>query len=291
MPLTPRDGQSSQLSEFFSSTSPRISNVSDVLLSGTQDLTQSQSKTNDLLLRLIEQLKVSDARMSTFIESQQRTNDEINDKLNQLNRIADQVERNCQRITELERESAALAREVSELKTTLSAPLVRDEDSNSNKLIISGVPAALSVSSDEFVKNVFRALDIPNLLCHVLNVRAVVRGPLLAVAGSKPLTPSDTTSLIVTLASAAVRDIVIAKKRSKRTLTQEEVCGDSSERKIYVNELLSKVAYDLLQQTKRTAKQKSYKYVWVSSGRICVRRADGDTIVHIDNAADLAKLI
>ncbi|XP_024893929.1 uncharacterized protein LOC112468811 [Temnothorax curvispinosus] len=277
---------------------------------GAQAQSQLQSQgdinSHDLLLRisqqLTEQMKVSNSRFSAFaeetnsrfnafVEEQRRTNNELNDKLDRLNSIASGVERNSQRIVELEQQCSALADEIRNLKSNRAGSHSATRAQSENELIISGVPTAMSVTPLECVRNVFATLEIPELSCHVLNVRAVARKPLPPVAGDRLLPTSTTSSYIVTLASGAVRDTVMSKKRARRVLTQREVCGGSSDRNVHVNELLPKDTYELLQHTKRVAKDKSYQYVWVRGGRIHVRHSDGEPAIKIDSAADIDKLV
>ncbi|XP_024869622.1 uncharacterized protein LOC112453236 [Temnothorax curvispinosus] len=154
---------------------------------GTPSQAQSQSRcdgsTNELLLRLTEQLSASsvnlneqlresNSRFSAFVEEQRRTNSELMDKLDKLSCIASNVESNTNRIVELEQQCAALRSEIRELRGDhgrLPVPPTQSE----NELIISGLPGVLSIAPSVCVRNVFAALDIPDLTCHVLDVRAV----------------------------------------------------------------------------------------------------------------------
>ncbi|XP_036142152.1 uncharacterized protein LOC118645382 [Monomorium pharaonis] len=237
----------------------------------------------------MEQLNASDAKFSVFIEEQRRTNHEINAKLNQLNVIAGNVERNSQRISSLEQSCAALARDVGDMRKHQASSDSASHNQTDNMLIISGVPSAASVTSLTIVRNVFSKLGIPELTCHILDVRAVSRESRRGTPHNS-LPASSTVSLFVTLASAAVRDAVILKKRACRVLVQRDVCENDSGRNIYVNELLPKNIYELLTQAKRAAKERSYRYVWVSGGRINVRRSDGEPVIRVDSVADLDKL-
>ncbi|XP_024879528.1 uncharacterized protein LOC112459579 [Temnothorax curvispinosus] len=276
--------------------------VSAGALSQSQSRSQHDNTTNDLLLRLIEQLSESNARLteqlkesnakfSAFVEEQRRTNSELKNKLDRLNSIAGNVERNSQRIVELERQCGALTDEICNLKSDRAGSHSVTHVPTPNELIISGVPAAMSVTPLECVRNVFTTLGIPELSCHVLDVRAVARKPPPVGAGNRSLPISAANSYIVSLVSGAVRDIVISKKRARRALTQREVCGIDSDRNIYVNELLAKSTYDILKRAKSIAKERSYKYVWVRNGQICVKYSDGDPVIHIDSDTDLAKLV
>ncbi|XP_036148419.1 uncharacterized protein LOC118647485 [Monomorium pharaonis] len=216
-----------------------------------------------------------------------RTNCELNDKLNQLNSIASSVERNNQRIAALEHECTVLANEVRNLKSELK-PV---SDQSENSLILSGVPATMPIMAPmAYARNMFMALEIPELSCHILDARTIRKTQSVA-ASDRPLPVSATGSIIVTLTSRATRDIVITKKRVRRVLVQRDICDNDSDRDVYVNELLPKNTYELLKLTKKIAKEKSYKYVWVRESHIHIRRSDGEPIVHIDSETDLDRHI
>ncbi|XP_036147479.1 uncharacterized protein LOC118647192 [Monomorium pharaonis] len=229
----------------------------------------SHASIGELLLKLSDHLKESEARFTVFADEQRRTNCELNDKLNQLNSIASNVERNSQRIAALEHQCTALANEVRSLKSE-HRPV---SDQSDNSLILSGVPATMPITPMACARNMFTVLEIPELSCHILDAR-IIRKTQSVIASDRPLPISETGSIIVTLTSRAVRDTVITKKRVRRVL-QRDICGNDSVRGVYVNELLPKNTYELLKTTKSIAKEKSYKYVWVRDGHICVRRSDG----------------
>lgn len=88
------------------------------------------------------------------------------------------------------------------------------------------------------------ALDVPNLLCHVLGAKFVKRAP-----SATQVTVSS--SMIIAFTSSAVRDTIISKKHEKGALRQRDVYEAGSDRNVYVNELLPKCTFDLLQQVKR----------------------------------------
>ncbi|XP_024890652.1 uncharacterized protein LOC112466660 [Temnothorax curvispinosus] len=244
-----------------------------------------QATTNELLQSLGD-------RLAGFIESQQRTNKEITDKLSDLSRIADIASQNSKRIVELEQTVSALEREVGEFRNLRSAQSISTTDKHiDNELVISGVPAALPITPARLIQNVFESLDVKDLSCHILNVRSMVRKTHKAVGPDCPPRTDETGSIAVTLSSGAVQRTVLLKARAKRELKQSEVCGNDSNRNIHVNEMLSKATYDLLQLTRRTAKDKSYKFVWMKSRRICIRLSEGKPIINIDSKSDLVKLV
>ena len=121
LPLTPvADNNTS----FIFNTAGMSASVSDDARSLPRsqvvvETSMSHASIGELLLKLSDQLKESEARFTVFADEQRRTNCELNDKLNQLNSIASNVERNSQRIAALEHQCTALANEVRSLKSNI----------------------------------------------------------------------------------------------------------------------------------------------------------------------------
>lgn len=156
------------------------------------------------------------------------------------------------------------------------------------------MPTLHTVSPTQVVGKLLSALDVPDLLCHVLDARAVNRVPPAASSLDHELggmSRSNSEACIITLTSQAVRDTIISKKRAKRDLKQDEVLGNGSGRNVYVNEFLPKSVYDLLQETKRRAKAAKFKFVWMRGECVYARRAEGTPAINIKSEADLVNLI
>ena len=75
----------------------------------------------------------------------------------------------------------------------------------------------------------------------------------------------------------------------KHTITAREALGLNIDGNFYVNEFLLADVYSLLHQTK--ASQAHYKSVWMWRGRICMRKDNGQPIIHINTVEKLSRLI
>lgn len=255
------------------------------------------SSQNDMLERILAQLKNSDNKLSAFIAHQQQTNDVINSKLNSLQQLSENVKQHNERLISLEAINAQLVSEVNSLKTQMS----KHHTVNTSEIIISGIPVNPSITPADITERVFDALGISHLKNHILTSRTVAKknNPFAAQSPASTLPQSQsnlqihptTTSIIATLTSTAVRDLVLSKKRSKRDLKQSDVLGNQSSRNIYVNELLSSEMYNLLRQTKSKAAETAYKFVWSKNGAIFVRKDSGHPQITILSVQDLDKLV
>ncbi|CAH0713467.1 unnamed protein product, partial [Brenthis ino] len=76
----------------------------------------------------------------------------------------------------------------------------------------------------------------------------------------------------------------------KLKLKCNDIGFSSNNNYIYFNDHLTSSNKSLLQLVKKTAKEKSYKYVWVKNCSIMVRRSDTSPVLHIANFCDLKKI-
>ncbi|XP_024879527.1 uncharacterized protein LOC112459578 [Temnothorax curvispinosus] len=286
-PLADKCTQSLNFEDMATPTDMKSQSTDALFLSIMSKIEESDKKMTALMEDQRSKTEESNNKLTAFIEDQREINREINDKLSKLNCIVETVAHNSQRITKLEQASSTQARDIQALKT--AQPIAHTEEEN--KLIISGLPEALSITPTELVNNIFSALDSRNLSSHVIDVRSMKRRLQSGATPSRSSNAGSLGSIVVTLSSGAVRDAIIAKKRAKRVLKQRDVCGNDSDRNLYVNEMLLKATYDLLQHAKRVAKEKSYKYVWIKQGRICVRSSDSTPIIYIDSMENLTDLV
>ncbi|CAN7995671.1 unnamed protein product [Ixodes hexagonus] len=58
----------------------------------------------------------------------------------------------------------------------------------------------------------------------------------------------------------------------------------------FINENLTRLQRWLFWNAKECARQKGYKYVWMSNGRVLVRQRDGSAVIRIDDESDLDKI-
>ena len=147
------------------------------------------------------------------------------------------------------------------------------------------------LSTRDCRSEVFRALGVKNLTG---DIRSLSRKSNLghdSATGVRDASQApQTSSFVVTFKSSPVRAFVIDKKRAKRNLTVTEVFEMNMSGKIYVNQLISSTAYDLLKRTKAEVAATAHKFVWTRAGNILVRRENGAPIILISTDSGLAKL-
>lgn len=85
------------------------------------------------------------------------------------------------------------------------------------------------------------------------------------------------------------REEWLANRRKLIELNSSNFTGGSATNKVYINEDLTKAMKTLLWNAKRQLKG-IYKYIWVTNGKILVKRKDGDNTIWIRNENELCQL-
>lgn len=75
--------------------------------------------------------------------------------------------------------------------------------------------------------------------------------------------------------------------RKKKSLNTMGLFNIQSEEKNYVNECITYYRRELFKQAREKQQTLKYKYLWLSSGQILMKKNDGEKPIHINCTADL----
>lgn len=105
-------------------------------------------------------------------------------------------------------------------------------------------------------------------------------------SGSKP------ASIIVGFKTSGTesRDSWLSNRRNLKDTTSNMLTNGSAVNKVYINEDLTHSARALLWNTKQHL-HGAYKYIWVSNGKILVKKTDGEKSICVRNESDINNLI
>lgn len=188
------------------------------------------------------------------------------------------------RIKALELERSALQSDIASLDRRL---VTIEKTSRSHNLEIHMVPE----KRNENVLNIIKKLhETVNLAVEAGNICSVRRVAKLDPKSERP------RNILVTLQSERLRDNLLSavrrynKANRSNTLSSLHLGVEGERRSIYVAEHLSPTTKKLHAETRKYAKDKGYKYVWVKYERIYVRKDDNGSAIHIKNSNDLNKL-
>lgn len=187
-------------------------------------------------------------------------------------------------IKNLEAQNAKLQNEMYKLNSRLSD---FEKISRSNNIELQAVPE----SRNENVISLFKKLcDTINVSIEDSNIHACRRVAKMDAKSNRP------RNILISLSSPRLRDSVLSsisrynKAHPKDPLSSIHLGIAGETRRIYASEHLSPECKLLYAQTRKAAKEKNYKYVWVRYGRIYVRRNDESGYILIRDAFSLEKL-
>ncbi|KAK0169759.1 hypothetical protein PV328_010401 [Microctonus aethiopoides] len=303
--------QSSSPSSLSVLTSPELSSGSSLLSIETtlNVFINQQTLFNKDLSDAITSIKLQsknqqdmNIKLNASMKQQIKGQEEITTKLNEIKNLTKTLADHEVRIKKLEQQNnllsnelsevldqnELLAREIEELKVTLSGI---SSESILSEIIISAIPIQLSDDLQHVVSRVLTSLDSSQLLSDVLDIRKVAPKNDTRTASTSSTAQSTKTSVIVRFKSANIARFLIEKKRRKGSLTLKHVFDSDIRGKVYVNEFLSTKVHNLYRKTKEIVISRKWKYVWVREGKMYVRQNDGSDKICISSDADLDQII
>ncbi|KAL4113377.1 hypothetical protein QTP88_017009 [Uroleucon formosanum] len=97
---------------------------------------------------------------------------------------------------------------------------------------------------------------------------------------------SKRSFIVAKLATRDMRTNLILNVKSVK-LTTDKIYNSWQKEKIYINGRLTKLKRTLFYQVKTTAKDKDYKFVWLSDADILVRKSENTKIIKINSSQDI----
>jgi len=98
-------------------------------------------------------------------------------------------------------------------------------------------------------------------------------------------------TIVARFISRDKRNALLAAARSKKGLNTDFFGFiNFNSASVFINEHLTQENKNLLWKAREACKVKNYKYCWVRDTKICVRKTDGSTVIHIKNENSLSKI-
>lgn len=194
------------------------------------------------------------------------------------------IDKTVTTINALEEENTKLRSDLVQLNTRLAGI---EKISRSCNIEVQAVPERRNENVVTLFKKLCEVVKVSVEDGHISACRRVAKHN---AASSRP------RNIIVTFSSPRVRDIVLSaaqrynKAHPGRGLVSSdlEISGETS--RIFVAEHLSLEQKSLHAATRRAAKERSFKYVWIKHGQIYVRKDDSSGAILIKNTESLNKL-
>lgn len=190
---------------------------------------------------------------------------DIMDKLNDMEKKYDKV---FQRLKEQEEINVKLETELKEIKQVLNK---RDQKELMKNVVIQGVPVQPNENLKVIVKKIADHLGTQ------------IDGSITAFRlgeGNQNCPP-----IKVVFEEQKDKNMLITSKK-KLTLTSKDV-GFMDNNKIYINHDLTKVNLKLMSAARIFKKDNNYKYLWLSTGNIFLRKDDKSKVIVLENEEQL----
>lgn len=200
---------------------------------------------------------------------------------------------NSQRATLLTSEIADLRSTANSLNEQLR---VREQQGRINNLEISGIPISNSENLNNIIHNIAAKVGftlLPTDIDYIHRVRrfnSAGNDNTKKTDGSGIRDSSSIPNIIVRFSQRLRKNEMLAAVRARRNLTTVDAGLDGPSSPIYVSDHLAPHNKLLNKRTRLLAKQKDYKYVWLSDCKIFVRKNDASNVQRVSNEADLSKI-
>ncbi|XP_013144855.1 PREDICTED: uncharacterized protein LOC106108282 [Papilio polytes] len=225
-----------------------------------------------LIKKQIEDLKDDFTRTTDFLALQQT---DFNVKLEASNNT----------IQELQKQKNNLQTELTDAQRRLDA---LEKSSRSLNVEIQLVPDNRNENILSTVKQIISVIQAP---VDEANIRCVRRVAKLNPQSTRP------RNILVTLSTERQRDTFISafkrynKNNRSDPLNTTNLGIPGNKQAIYIMEHLPPYLKSLHAETRKTAKDKNYKYVWIKYGNIYIRKDDTSPAILVKNSTSLSKLM
>ena len=194
----------------------------------------------------------------------------IDDVMEKLNLMQDNYDNLIQKYEEQVAINNELRKELHEIKNQLNN---NEQKCLNNNIIVQGIPAKEKENIQVIVEKMAKALKVPN------KVQAAYR---LGNAG----TGRRSAPIRIIFENGEDKKQWMSAKRDVG-LTTQILEGNSDPETIYINHDLTKHNLQLFKLAKQYKKENNYKYVWISDGKILIRKTDSSRPITIKNIEDL----
>lgn len=230
----------------------------------------------DVMLLLKEMREEQKNSLRDFNVSYEALNEKLDENTGILKKQAEDLKLYTEELNMLREENITLKVKICDLEERL---VESEQYSRRNCLEIQGIPEDKNENLIETVKKVGKALDVDigdNMIdvCHRLKKRREDQRP---------------AGIIVKFVRRLDAEEVLRRRRVKRNLSTRHM-GLTMDSMIYINEALCPSRRKVFAQARAIKREKGYKYLWVRSGNIYMRKEDKAPVIQVHNISELGKL-
>lgn len=239
---------------------------------------EKDNKFDRIMKQMKTQMKKQLDALGKISESQEFLSNQFDELQAEIKIIRKDNKKMKADIEQLKRDKTDLGKRVQQLEQCMTKS---KQDNNSNSMVITNVP---KLSADIDLKHV--VLKIGEQVEQPINNDTILN--VYQVLNAK----RDTYPIVVKLKNDALkRKCMEFRKLGKKIQFEKIVPNVHIEGKnINFHQLMEKEYTILLNNAKKAATEKGYKYVWFANGAVLVRKTDDGPITKIRNNNDLENL-
>ncbi|KAK5643009.1 hypothetical protein RI129_009176 [Pyrocoelia pectoralis] len=246
-----------------------------------------KGKMEDLKDFLEKQMRDLKSEMGKINQSQIKLEEDINKSINFCNEKVDEnskiisqqnklIENQQRIIDKLLAENKSLKTQVVELKNEVDAV---NQESRLNSVEIHGLPFQENEPAFSVLQRLAKAIEFEVTEEMVDNIFKI-----------KSKQSPGHNMLVVRFLRRADKSRFLARKKGKRDLNTSNL-GYMGSSPIYINDSLTQARRVLLSKARRFKRDKGWKYVWVSGGKIMLRQTDSSKILSIATDEDFSRIV
>lgn len=162
-----------------------------------------------------------------------------------------------------------------ELKHIREEQNAAEQYSRNANLEIHGLPAQLNENLHDVLNDLAGKLELPNF--STADIAAVHRLP-----GKREVIPT----VLIRFKSVSTKELWSEARKKLRPLHDS-----GSLPKLFFNDNLTKMNRDLFWSARTAAKAKGYKFAWVKSGKIYVKKDEKASLIRVNRQEDVEKIV
>nr|XP_049697147.1 uncharacterized protein LOC126054687 [Helicoverpa armigera] len=275
----PRTGDSSNTSLVDETASDDISDsephlLDDKLLSSIR-LEIKSAITTEMNVLLKTYFETEFVRIKDSLKSIDELKDSVNFMSQKFDEVMVEHECNKETIKQLKMDNESLKKCVTDLSVRVN---MLEQFSRQDNIEVNGIPEN---KSENLLSTI---MQLGNAISYNLQENDILHFSRIRKLDSQSDRPR---SVVVKLRSSRVRDEILAsvikfnRAHPRDKLNSTHLGYGGTKKPVFVSEHLSPINKAIHAETRKIARAKGYKYVWVRDGRILVRKDDGSNAKQI----------
>lgn len=227
--------------------------------------------------------------MRDLAQSIHKISEEQTQIKNDINELKSSTLTQSQKIDAIDKQATQLSTTVGELS---EQQLIKEQQGRINNLEISGIPVLKGENLMNTLNTIAAKIGfslLPYDVDYIHRVRRFTPKKNNDIGDDSQTSPSI-PNIIVRFTQRRRKNEMLAAVRARRGLTTADAGFNGPSKPIFINDHLTPQNKLLYKQARLIAKEKNYKYVWLSECKILLRKNDASKVLLVSNENDLSKI-